>query len=322
MNKFKVVDKLENDKVMMRDAMSGCFYDFAKTRPDVIDLDADLVGAIGMSGFAKDHPEKVIDCGIQEANMIGVAGGLSAMGFTPFTHTFGAFAARRVADQVFLSVAYAGNIVKMIGSDPGITAATNGGTHTAFEDIAIMRAIPKIKIVEPTDSTMVKNLFPKIADDPSIYYIRMTRKEAYKIYEDDADFEIGKAAQLMDGKDITIIASGLTVAESLMAGRKLAEEGISARVLDMFTIKPIDKDAILKAAEDTGAILTVENHNVHGGLGSAVAEVLGENRPTIMKRIGSQDEFGEVGPVSYLKERFGLNADNIVKEAKALIARK
>lgn len=317
--KVNVVSKLEQDSVLMREAMSACFYDFAKTRPNVIYLDADLVNAIGMTQFSKDHPDKVINCGIQESNMIGVAAGLSAVGFVPFTHTFGAFAARRVADQVFLSVAYAGNSVKMFGSDPGITAATNGGTHTAFEDIAIMRAIPNITVVEPTDTVMLKNLLPKIADAGGNFYIRLTRKEVVKVYEDGSDFDIGKSATLRGGGDVTIIGGGLAVSECLLAADALAEKGISARVIDLYTIKPLDKEAVIQAAKETGAIVTVENHNINGGLGSAVAEVLAENCPARMRRIGSMDEFGEVGPVSYLKERFGLTAANIAKVTEDLL---
>ncbi|MGI5971343.1 MAG: transketolase family protein [Oscillospiraceae bacterium] len=319
---IKVVNKPEQDKRLMRDVLADCFYNFAETRPNVIYLDADLISSLGMSKFHKDHPDKVIQCGIQEANMIGVAGGLSAVGFIPFTHTFGAFAARRVADQVFLSVAYAGNEVKMIGSDPGITAATNGGTHTAFEDISIMRAIPKIRIVEPTDTVMLGNLLPKIADSPGPFYIRLTRKEVMKIYEEGSDFEIGKSAQLREGSDLTLIGSGLTVAECLRAHDILREKNISARIIDMYTIKPVDVDSIVKAAKETGAILTAENHNIHGGLGSAVAETLVENFPVPMQRVGSADEFGEVGPVSYLKQRFGLTGENIAQEAEKLLRRK
>lgn len=319
---FKVVDKLEKDSRLMRDALSACFYDFAESRPNVVYLDADLSSSLGMSKFTKDHPDKVINCGIQEANMIGVAGGLSAAGFIPFTHSFGAFASRRVVDQIFLSVVYGGNSVKMIGSDPGIAAATNGGTHTAFEDIAIMRAIPHITVVDPTDTVMLADLLPKIADAEGAFYIRLIRKDVIKVYEEGSTFELGKAALLREGTDVTLVGSGLTVSECLRAAGILAQQGVSARVLDVFTLKPIDADAIVAAAEATGAVLTVENHNIHGGLGSAVAEVLGEHRPTLMKRIGSFDEFGEVGPVSYLKERFGFTGENIAKEALELLKRK
>ena len=316
---IKVVNKIAEDSVMMRDVLCRTFEDFVTSRPKVVYLDADLMNSSGMTKFAAAHPDKAINCGIQEANMIGVAAGMSATGLIPFTHTFGAFAARRAADQVFLSVAYAGNNVKMIGSDPGIRAATNGGTHMPFEDIAIMRAIPNITIVEPTDTVMLADLLPKIADTYGPYYIRLTRKNVMKVYEEGSTFEIGKAAFLRDGSDVTLIGSGITVSDCLEAAEMLAAEGISARVLDMFTIKPIDKEAIIAAAQATGAVVTAENHNVMGGLGSAVAEVLAENCPTPMRRIGSQDEFGEVGPVSYLKERFGMTAKDIAAAARDVI---
>jgi len=318
----KVAEKLAQDPAMMRDVLSAAFEDFVTSRPNVVYLDADLMNSSGMGKFAAKHPDKAVNCGIQEANMIGVAAGMAATGLIPFTHTFGAFAARRVADQVFLSVAYAGNNVKMLASDPGIRAATNGGTHMPFEDIAIMRAIPTMTIVEPTDTVMLKDLLPKIADADGPFYIRLTRKNVIKVYEEGSTFDLGRAALLRSGTDVTLIGSGLTVSDCLEAADLLAAEGIRARVLDMFTVKPIDRDAVVAAARATGAIVTAENHNVLGGLGSAVAEVLAEECPTPLRRIGSQDEFGEVGSTNWLKERFHMTAADIAQAAREVMQKK
>jgi transketolase len=221
-----------------------------------------------------------------------------------------------------MSCAYAKLNVKIIGSDPGITAALNGGTHMPFEDVGIMRTIPGMTVIEPTDTVMLREMIAKIAEEYGTHYIRMARRIVTKVYEAGSAFEIGKAVQIMDGSDLTIIAAGFCVAEAIKAAEIMAKRGISARVIDMFTIKPIDKEAIVKAAAETGAIVTAENHNILNGLGSAVAEVLAENRPAPMERVGVEDIFGEVGPVDYLAERFGLTAGKIVKKAERVLSRK
>ncbi len=310
------------EKVEMRKVFCDTMIEVAKKNEKVVLLDADLMAAMGTKPFQAEFPDRTIDCGIQEANMIGVAAGLSATGFIPFAHTFGPFATRRACDQIFMSCAYAKQNVKIIGSDPGVTAALNGGTHMPFEDLGIMRGIPGMTVIEPADSTVIADMVRQVADIYGMHYIRLVRKNAPKVYEEGSTFDIGKAVQIRDGKDVTIIACGICVAEAIKAAGILEQEGISARVLDMFTIKPIDKEAVIAAAKDTGAIVTAENHSINNGLGSAVAEVLCENIPTPIARIGSQDEFGEVGPVDYLKERFGLTAENIVAAAKKVIAKK
>lgn len=310
------------EKVEMRKVFCDTMIEVAKKNEKVVLLDADLMAAMGTKPFQAEFPNRTIDCGIQEANMIGVAAGLSATGFIPFAHTFGPFATRRACDQIFMSCAYAKQNVKIIGSDPGVTAALNGGTHMPFEDLGIMRGIPGMTVIEPADSTVIADMVRQVADIYGMHYIRLVRKNAPKVYEEGSTFDIGKAVQIRDGKDVTIIACGICVAEAIKAAGILEQEGISARVLDMFTIKPIDKEAVIAAAKDTGAIVTAENHSINNGLGSAVAEVLCENIPTPIARIGSQDEFGEVGPVDYLKERFGLTAENIVAAAKKVIAKK
>lgn len=288
----------------------------------IIALDADLMSAMGMKPFAEKYPEQTVDCGIQEANMVGVACGMSAAGMIPFAHTFAPFITRRACDQVFMSGAYAKQNVKLIGSDPGITAQLNGGTHMPFEDMGIMRGIPTMTVIEPTDITMLQNLLPQAAARYGMVYMRLVRKAVKKVYEEGSTFEIGKAVKLKDGRDVTIIASGFCVSEAMEAAQKLEQEGISARVLDMFTWKPLDEQAILDAVKDTGAIVTAENHNVVNGLGSAVSDFIVKNALAPMEMVGVQDEFGEVGKLDYLSERFGLRAENIMQAVKKAVTRK
>jgi transketolase len=310
------------ETLSVRDAYVEAFIETADKNDRIMSVDADLSRSINIKGFADKYPDRAINCGVQEANMYGVAAGLSLMGFIPYAHTFACFASRRACDQIFISGAYAHLNVRVVGSDPGVTAMYNGGTHMTFEDLAIFRVIPGMTIVEPVDSTMMKDMVRQTADLYGMFYIRMIRRTMPKLYEDGSTFTIGKATQLRDGKDLTIIATGICTYEALKAADDLAKEGISARVLNMFTIKPIDSEAIIQAAEETGAIVTAENHNIINGMGSAVAEVLVENRPVPMERIGVQDSFGEVGPYEYLADHFGLTSPAIVAKAKKVFQRK
>lgn len=319
---YKVCEKIETEAVEMRSVFAQVMEEMQAKDSRLIYMDADLMNSIGMAKYWKEHPEKTINCGIQEANMIGVAAGMSATGLIPFVHTFGTFASRRVMDQVFVSAAYAKLNVRIIGSDPGITASLNGGTHMPFEDMGMMRCIPEITIIEPTDSVMLADMIRQTKEKYGVFYIRLSRKKCEKIYEDGSSFEIGKAAKVRDGKDVTIFATGICVAEAVKAAELLEKEGISAAVSNMFTIKPIDKDAVIEAAKNTGAVVTAENHNIINGLGSAVAEVLAENACVPLERIGAKDCFGEVGPVDYLRERFEMTAEDIAKAAKRAISRK
>ncbi len=288
----------------------------------VVVLDADLMNAAGTKPFRAAFPERTFDCGVQEANMIGVAAGLSSRGFIPFTHTFGPFAARRACDQIFMSCAYAKQNVKVVGSDPGITAALNGGTHMPFEDLGIMSTIPEMTVVEPCDAVSVGKVTRLAKETYGTWYMRLHRKPAPVIYEADSEFTVGKANLLRAGTDVTIIAMGYLVAEALKAAEELEKEGISARVLDMWCLKPLDVEAVLTAAKETGAIVTAENHNVKNGLGSAVASALALGHPVPVEMVGVQDEFGEVGQVPYLAERFHLTADEIVDKTKRVMSRK
>lgn len=319
---FKVMEELNPETQEMRSAFCETLMEMAAEDRNVIVMDGDLMGAMGTKAFGAKFPEQTIDCGIQEANAVGVAAGLSAIGKIPFVHSFGPFITRRACDQVFMSGAYAKLNVKLIGSDPGITAQINGGTHMPFEDMGIMRGIPTMTITEPTDITMLKSVMRQMKDNYGMYYMRLVRKMCVKVYEDGQQFEIGKAVTVKDGSDATVIASGYCVAEALKAARLLEAEGVSVRVLDMFTWKPLDEEAIVKAAKETGAIVTAENHNVINGLGSAVCEALAKKCPTPVEMIGVQDQFGEVGNLDYLAERFGLKAENIAKAVKKVLNRK
>ncbi len=311
-----------NDDCDMRVAFCNSLIALAQENPNIVLADADLMSAMGTTPFAEKFPERTVNCGIQENNMIGVACGLSVAGKIPFTHTFGPFCARRSCDQIYMSGVYNDANVKMIGSDPGITAAYNGGTHMPFDDMGIMRGMPTMTVVEPCDIVQLEQLLPQIAQTHGMFYLRLVRKSVKKVYATGSTFQLGKVAQLSEGNDVTIIASGFCVSEALEAVVKLKEQGISARLLDSFTWKPLDKEAILKAAKETGAIVTAENHSVLNGLGSAVAEVLAQECPIPQEMVGVQDEFGEVGDVSYLRERFKLTSEEIVSSVLKVLKRK
>jgi transketolase len=310
--------KAENnvlEEVMMRDVYCRTLIDLAKNNPRIVALDADLMKSMGMIPFQQAFPERTFNCGVQEANMIGIAAGLSATGKVPYAHSFGTFATRRCFDQIFLSAAYAKLNVRIIGSDPGVTAAFNGGTHMPMEDMGIMRNVPEMTVIEPVDSIMFADIVRQLADLYGVFYVRLLRRNAIQIYEEGSTFTIGKAITLKAGKDVTIMATGLLVAESLKAAEILYTRGIDARIVNVFTIKPLDREMVIQCAEETGCIITAENHNIIGGLGSAVAEVLVEDCPVPMGRIGCRDRFGEVGPVEYLKEIFGITAQHIADKA-------
>lgn len=312
----------ELEKISVRDAYMNSFCEIAEMNDRILAVDADLSRSISIQKFQDKYPERAINCGVQESNMYAAAAGLSLMGFVPYAHTFACFASRRACDQIFISGAYAHLNVRVVGSDPGVTAVYNGGTHMTFEDLAIFRVIPGMTIVEPSDSTMMKDMVRQTSFLYGMYYIRLIRRNMPKLYEEGSTFTIGKATQLRDGKDVTIIALGICVYEAVKAADELAKRGISARVLDMFTVKPIDREAIIRAAEDTGAIVTAENHNIINGLGDAVAEVVVENCPVPMERVGIQDSFGEVGPYEYLTDHFGLTSPYIVEKVTQVLERK
>ena len=306
----------------MRTVYCETMIALAKEDPRIVDVEADLTGAHGMKPFKAAYPERSFNVGIAEANMVGVAAGLSACGKIPFVHSFATFASRRCFDQIAISVCYAGLNVKIVGSDPGVGAELNGGTHMALEDMGIMRTLPGMTVFEPTDSVQLRKALPAVARHEGPVYIRLFRRKAEKVFDDDYVFTLGTADLLRDGSDVTIIASGVCVANALQAAAMLAGEGVSARVLNMHTVKPVDAEAVLRAAEETGAVVTAENHSVIGGLGSAVAEVLAEGRPAPLERVGVKDHFGQVGKAPYLMGVFGITPADIAKAARKALARK
>lgn len=318
---MKVIYNGSADPRTFKDSLSTMIPKLLDEDPNVIYLDADLMSCIGTAKYAKAHPDRAINCGIAEANMVGIAAGLAAAGFKPICHTFGPFASRRCYDQIFLSGGYAKNAVTVIGSDPGVTAAMNGGTHMPFEDVALYRAIPGATIVDPADTAQFDAIFPALVNLPGVKFLRCNRKANDRVYEDGSEFEIGKGVVLREGKDVTLIAAGFMVGRTIKAAEVLAEKGIEATVVDMFTIKPLDEALVIECAKKTGAVVTVENHNYIGGLYSAVSECLAANFPVPMGRVAVEDEFGEVGPVDYLAERFGLTVEHIVQAVEDTIIR-
>jgi transketolase len=307
----------------MRLVYARTLKSLAERDPDIVVLEADLMRSNGTGLFREAFPERAFNVGVAEANMVGIAAGLSATGKIPFAATFSCFAARRAYDQFFISANYARQNVKLVGTDPGIAALYNGGTHMSFEDIGLMRNIPHLTIFEPCDAISLSGLLVQSAYRRGCTYMRLYRWAVPAVYGKAEPFELGRGKVLRDGGDVTLIALGaLLVPEALQAAALLQEERIAARVVDMHTVKPIDAELVLDCARKTGAIVTCENHQVLNGLGSAVAEVLGEHRPTLLKRVGVEDEFGEVGPLEYLQQRYGLTAANITRQAKELLKRR
>lgn len=288
----------------------------------VIYLDADLMGSLKTQDLWREYPKNVLNTGIQEANMIGVACGLYLNGFKPYVHSFTPFVSRRVFDQVFLSGAYGKKSLRIIGSDAGIMATHNGGTHMCFEDIAMMRSIPEACIVDVSDGTMFEAFLRQTKDRPGITYIRTPRRDLPDIYLSGETFTEGKGKILKEGKDASLIASGIMVGTCLQAAEILEKEGISVRVADIITVKPLDQELVWDCADKTGAIVTAENANIIGGLGSAVSEFLSSEKPVPVMRVGIKDQFGCVGTEGFLREKYELTAENIVKQVKLVINKK
>ncbi len=306
----------------IRQVYTDTLLELAQTDDTICVLESDLMMATGTKAFKEAYPDRFFDVGVAEANMVGIASGLSSEGKIPFAASFGTFASRRTFDQFFLSANYARLNVKLVGTDPGITAQFNGGTHMPFEDVGMMRLIPDLVIIEPCDTVSCAALVRLAAKHQGSVYIRLHRKGSQTLYDERQQFELGRGQVLRDGTDVTLIASGFVmVPEALKAADLLKEEGIRAAVLDMHTIKPLDEELVLSFAQKTGAVVTCENHQVTGGLGGAVAELLGEQLPTLMGRIGSQDKFGQVGTLDYLLEAYQLRAEDIAEKARRILAK-
>ena len=309
-------------KIATRESFGKAIAEFADQYPDVVVLDADLAAATKTGVFKKAHPERFIDCGIAECNMIGIAAGLAACGKIPFAASFAMFSAGRAFEQVRNSIGYPHLNVKIVGSHAGISVGEDGATHQCCEDIGLMRTIPGMVILNPADHYEMRAAVKAAIEYEGPVYLRLGRLAVESVNNnDDYTFEIGKSITLREGSDITVIATGLLVGEAVKAADALKNEGISVRVIDMHTIKPLDKEAVLKAAKETGKIITAEEHNVIGGLGDAVASVLAEELPTPLVKIGVNDEFGHSGPAVDLLKQFGLCASHIEEVVKKALGK-
>ena len=309
-------------KLATRESFGKAIAELADQYPDVVVLDADLAAATKTGIFKKAHPERFIDCGIAECNMIGIAAGLAACGKIPFAASFAMFSAGRAFEQVRNSVGYPHLKVKIVGSHAGISVGEDGATHQCCEDIGLMRTIPGMVILNPADHYEMLAAVKAAIEYQGPVYLRLGRLAVESVNNnDDYKFEIGKGITLRDGSDITVIATGLLVGEAVKAADALKAEGISVRVIDMHTIKPLDKELVLKAAKETGKIITAEEHNVIGGLGDAVASVLAEELPTPLVKIGVNDEFGYSGPATELLKEFGLCASHIQEVVKKTLGK-
>lgn len=303
---------ITKDTKELRINLDECLTAIASKNENIVYLDADLMSSLKLDNFKKSFPDRAINCGIAEANMISMASAMSHLGFIPIVHTFGIFSTRRALDQIYISGGYSNADLIILGTDPGVSATMNGGTHMPLEDVAIMRAVPQTKIYEITDANMLKNLLPKIIAEKGIRYIRMPRKTKDIIYKENVDFD-GKPKLIKTGKDALIITSGVSVKDSLLAAEKLDAQGLETAVLNVYRLKPINDNDIAEHIKNYNVVLTVENHNVLGGLGSIISEIIAKNGLNVNFEImGVQDRFGEVGTEDYLKEAFKISTDDIV----------
>ena len=310
----------EVKKIATRASYGAALVELGKEHEDVVVLDADLAAATQTAMFKKEFPERHIDCGIAECNMVGIGAGLAITGKVPFVSTFAMFAAGRAFEQVRNSVAYPKINVKIGATHGGISVGEDGASHQCNEDFALMRAIPGMVVICPSDDVEAKAAVKAAYEHQGPVYLRFGRL-AVPVINDNPDykFELGKGIVLREGKDLTIVANGLCVAASLEAAEKLAADGIEAKVINIHTIKPLDEDLIVAAAKETGKVVTVEEHSVIGGLGSAVCDCLSEKAPTPVKKIGIQDVFGESGPAVALLEKYQLDAEGIYKQIKEFV---
>ncbi len=305
----------------MRAVYAACLAEMMEKDKHVCVLDADLSKASGTRALYERFPEQMFDCGVAEQNMASIAAGLSSYGFKPWIESFTPFATRRICDQIAISISYAKRNVKIVGTDPGISAELNGGTHMSMEDIGVIRSIPGMVIFEPVDEVQLRAAMPALNDYDGPVYVRLFRKEQPVIFNDDYKFDLFKADTIREGKDLTIFVSGMLTADVVEASKLLAAEGIDAEVINIHTIKPIDRETVIASARKTGAVLTVENHNVIGGLQSAVLEALAAEKIPVCA-VGVEDRFGEVGKLPYLREVMGLTVENIVAGAKKALSLK
>ncbi len=296
--------------------------ELGQKNPNVVALCADLIGSLKMDDFKKNHPERFFQIGIAEANMMGIAAGLTIGGKIPFTGTFANFSTGRVYDQIRQSIAYSGKNVKICASHAGVTLGEDGATHQILEDIGLMKMLPGMTVINTCDFNQTKAATLAIAEHEGPVYLRFGRPSVPNFTPENEKFEIGKAVHLTEGSDVTIVATGHLVWEAILAAETLEKEGIHAEIINIHTIKPLDNTAILNSVKKTGCIVTAEEHNYLGGLGESVARVLVENHPTPQEFVATQDTFGESGTPAQLMEKYGLNADAIIKAVRKVLSRK
>tara|TARA_R110002072_G_scaffold1653_4_gene13928 strand:+ start:2705 stop:3655 length:951 start_codon:yes stop_codon:yes gene_type:complete len=310
------------EKKDTRSGFGDGLTELGRTNPNVVALCADLIGSLKMDQFIKENPERFFQIGIAEANMIGIAAGLTIGGKIPFTGTFANFSTGRVYDQIRQSVAYSGKNVKICASHAGVTLGEDGATHQILEDIGLMKMLPGMTVINPCDYNQTKAATIAIADFDGPVYLRFGRPKVPVFMPTDAKFEIGKGILLTEGTDVTIVATGHLVWESLQAAEQLEAEGISVEVINIHTIKPLDEEIILKSVTKTGCIVTAEEHNIIGGLGESVARTLSLNTPTVQEFVGTNDTFGESGTPEQLMKKYGLDSEAVIKAVKKVISRK
>lgn len=307
--------------IATRDAYGEALRELGGINKDIVVLDADLSGSTKTGIFKKAYPDRFINVGIAEQNLVATAAGLATSGKIPFASTFAVFASGRAFEIIRNSVCYPKLNVKIAATHAGLSVGEDGATHQALEDLSIMRSLPNMVVLNPADAVETKQCIYKAAEYNGPVYIRLGRSKVPVLFDESYKFEIGKGIELRKGTDVALIATGIMVQKALTAAEELEKEGISARVINISTIKPIDKDIIIKAANETKGIVTIEEHSIIGGLGSAVAEVLVENKPTYLERIGTMDTFGESGDGNLLLEKYGLNIGNIIEKAKKVLAK-
>ena len=304
---------MKEEKIATRESYGKTLMELGKENEKIVVLDADLAGATKTNLFAKEYPDRFFDMGIAEANMLGTAAGLATCGKIPYASTFAVFAAGRGYDQIRNSICYPKLNVKICATHAGITVGEDGATHQMLEDLSLMRTLPNMTVISPSDDIQTKWIIREISKIEGPVYVRLARLATLIIYEENQKFEIGKAIQLGEGIDGTVFATGVTVAEAIKAQEELKTRGIDIRVVDIHTIKPIDKDMIIKCAKETKKLVSVEDHSIIGGLGSAISEVLTEEYPAKLERMGMKDIFGKSGKAEELMEYFGLTSKAIVK---------
>jgi transketolase len=317
MKKYTYTEKKDT-----RSGFGAGLSELGKSNPDVVALCADLTGSLKMDAFQKEHPERFFQVGIAEANMMGIAAGLTIGGKIPYTGTFANFSTGRVYDQIRQSIAYSGKNVKICASHAGLTLGEDGATHQILEDIGLMKMLPHMVVINPCDFNQTKAATIAIADHHGPVYLRFGRPAVPNFTDPSQKFIIGKAVMLNEGTDITIIATGHLVWKAIEAGEKLAEKGISAEIINIHTIKPLDEEAILKSIKKTKCVVTAEEHQVNGGLGDSVAQLLARNAPTPQEYVAVNDSFGESGTPDELMVKYGLDSINIINAAEKVLRRK